>query len=413
MFAVRQGPILANNLRQAALAWIAGTSPTRLQRYRPQTRFLCLLSTGDRQAVMSWGNVSLSGAWVWRWKNHIDHKFMRKFKILPPMPEVTMPCRGCGSKHSANLLRTVMAEFPDTLSADDSARISVAGRELLVTADGFTDPLNDPFEFGALATRHALNDLYAMGGAPHSGLALVQWPVGGTQKMAQDLTQVLTGITTALQEVGANLVGGHTAQGETPWIGITVVGTPALNLWRKNGLQPDDALILTKPLGTGVLLAARMRRKLRGEWLKPLMTHLRHSNAEAVFIGGELGVNACTDVSGFGLFGHLQEMTRAAHMNCSIHLNAIPVLPGADELTLAGVRSSLYADNRALYGDKAPQNPRFHLLFDPQTQGGLLFAMPVKQALHCVALLNAVGYPAAIIGQVGQVDPTGRIELNG
>ncbi len=412
VFAVRQGPILGENLRRAALQFISGKRQ-RLQRYRPQRRFLCLLSTGDAQAVMSWGSLSLSGAWIWRWKDRIDRKFMRKFKDLPPMPIQEMRCKGCGSKQPAAVLRQALADFPADLSADDAARISVAGRELIVSADGFTDPLNDPFEFGALATRHALNDIYAMGGAPHAATALVQWPAGEPSHVAADISQLLSGVHSALQEVGAQLVGGHTALGHEPWLGLSVIGTPPLSLWRKDGLRSDDALILTKPLGTGVLLAARMQRKLRGEWRGPLMAHLRHSNAEAVFIGGELGVNACTDISGFGLFGHLQEMTRSAKMSCSLHLNAIPMLPGAEALTVAGVRSSLYGDNRQAASVGELANPRFPLLFDPQTQGGLLFAMPVKQALHCVALLNAVGYTAAIIGQVGEPDPLGRIELNG
>ena len=425
VYAVRQGPYLAENLRRAA-------TDKPLQTYKPQGQTLALITTGERYAIAARGPFSLEGEWVWRWKDWIDRRWMEKYQDLPDMDDggtatgdviEEMRCGGCGAKVPAPVLRRALSRLPKQakegldqgLDAPDDAAVLTPppGKSLIQTVDQFRAFIDDPFLFGRIAANHCLGDIFAMGADPHSALAAVMLPHGEDDKMGDDLYQLLAGATETLAEAGAVLAGGHTGEGAEMAFGLTINGYAAPEtIIRKGGLKPGDALILTKPIGTGVLFAADMRADARGNWIEAALASMQTSLRPCVEIMRTHNVSAGTDVTGFGLAGHLLEMLDASGVSAEINLDAIPVLEGAHELSLAGVESTLRPGNEASAGHAFPRSthPTRPLLFDPQTSGGLLFGVPAHQAEDCTAALREHAAPdAAVIGRV--VDPKDHTAL--
>ncbi len=399
VYAVRQGPILAQNLRQAARG-------RPLLPFRPQRRFLSLLSGGGRFAIASYGGIAASGAWVWQWKDWIDRRWMHKYQVLPQMSEAKgaapMRCAGCGSKISSDVLGRVLRGL-DTGEAsgvimgagDDAALLRPPpGQVLVQSTDHFRAFTGDGYLFGRIAAEHALSDLFAMGAEAHSALAQVTVPFALPGVQEADLIQVLTGACEAIRAAGAALVGGHTAEGPEMALGLTVNGfADEDRLWRKAGAEPGDALILTKPLGTGIILAADMQGKASSSSVEAAFASMLQSNRAAVPVLRQFGANAATDVTGFGLAGHLREMIEASGVGAVVDVAAVPTLAGAAEALAAGIESTLAPANRLA----VPLAPA--IMVDPQTSGGLLAAVPAGRASECVAALREAGYAdAAIIG---------------
>ena len=440
VFAVRQGAPLAANLRRALLG-------KRLRPFSPQRRFLSLVSTGDRYAVASRGRMSAEGAWVWRWKDWIDRRFMRRFTELPEMdqdttgrsreppvppglapPEVVrelsvvaMRCGGCGSKVGATLLDRVVARLEPVrrddvvvgLDAPDDAAVASLppGKLLVQSVDAFRSMIDDPWLFGRITANHCLSDLYAMGAEPCSALAIVTIPHGIESKMETLLEDLLSGAVAVLNDGGAALVGGHTSEGAEVQLGLSVSGSidPG-GILRKGGLRPGDRLVLTKPIGTGTLLAADMRGKAKARWVDGAIRAMLQSNRDAAGAVRACGGRSCTDVTGFGLLGHLVEMTKASGIDARVALDAVPILEGAQETAARGLLSSLQPQNvrlrRAVANlEAAGADPRYPLLFDPQTAGGLLAGVPENEAERCLGRLHALGYThAAVIGEIAERD---------
>ena len=434
VMAVRAGPPLAENLRRAVTG-------RQLRRFVPQRKWLSLIATGDRYAVGVRGDLSFEGAWVWRLKDRIDRKFMRMYSDLPDMSavrpivapgvadeagraalaEAAMRCGGCAAKIGSSILDRVLARLPPPALAielglagrDDAAAFAVpAGRLLVQSADQFRAFIEDPFVFGQVAAHHALGDLYAMGAQPHSALALATVPFAPAAKMENDLFQLLDGATSVLRAAGAALIGGHSAEGAELMLGLSVNGLADPDrLLRKSGLRAGDILILTKPIGTGVIFAADMRHRARARWVEAALEQMTQSAAAASAILFAHGVTSCTDVTGFGLAGHLLEMAEASGVDIALHLGAVPRLAGAEELMQGGLASSLHTENfvaaTKVTGSAAIRNqPGFSLLFDPQTAGGLLAGLAPDQADFCLSALHAAGYgQAAIIGSAALRGP--------
>jgi selenide, water dikinase len=215
---------------------------------------------------------------------------------------------------------------------------------------------------------------------------------------------MLKGGTEVLEAAGAVLIGGHSAEAVEPALGFAVTGrTRPGVVMRKGGLLPGDRLILTKPLGTGVILAAEMRGRARARMVTGAIETMLQSGAAASTIFAAHGAAACTDVTGFGLLGHLLEMLLASAADARLDPDGIPALDGALELIADGIASSLHAGNRsalAALADADPAAPLAALLIDPQTAGGLLAGIPAERAGSCLAALQNAGYRAAEIGVV-------------
>jgi selenide,water dikinase len=224
---------------------------------------------------------------------------------------------------------------------------------------------------------------------------------------------MMAGANEVLREARCALVGGHTSEGAELALGFAVNGLVSREAaTRKAGLQPGDALILTKPIGTGTLLAADMRGKAKARWVMAAIAHMVTSNRAAADILRRHNVHAATDITGFGLIGHLIEMVRASDVDVTVVPDRVPLLEGARETVAAGIFSSLQPQNvrlrRAIKDvDLASKHPLYPLLFDPQTAGGLLAAVPYANAQTCIADLCAAGYEQASV--IGAVSPRGSI----
>ena len=431
VFAVRQGKPLDGNLRRALL-------DQPLKPFVPQKQFLSLISTGDRYAVASRGRWSLEGKWVWSWKNWIDQRFMQRYNVLPemkaeqdsnlsgvPAPEsalrelssIAMRCRGCGAKVGASVLTRVLERLqpvthPSVVSGltspDDAAVISVhEGKHLVQSVDFFPAIVEDPYTFGKIAANHSLSDIFAMGAQPQSALALATIPYGLEKKVEETLELLLSGAVEILNAADTPLVGGHTSEGPELALGFAVNGlVDPGRVLEKGGMRTGDQLILTKPIGTGTLFAAHMRLKAKGRWIEAATQSMQQSNQLGAECLLRQGARACTDVTGFGLLGHLVEMTRASQLDARLSLSSIPLLAGALETVSAGILSSLQPQNlrlrRAVRNRKILSESQVGpLIFDPQTAGGLLAAVPPEAAQDCVEELRQLGYPqAAPIGSV-------------
>lgn len=414
VFAVRQGNPLYENLNRILLG-------QPLTAYKPQERYLTLIGTGDKNAIASWGALSLYSPLFWVWKDRIDRAFMRRFEELPSMSQMeerpsrslvkekpTMYCAGCGSKVGSTVLRRVLQRLrvpgnEDLVvgldAPDDGAILRVQGDRFLVqTIDRFPSPLNDPYLFGQIAVRHCTSDIYAMGGTPHSVLATVTIPHANAEKSEEMLYQVLAGSIHALESEQIALSGGHSSEGNELALGFACLGwVDPEKLQRKRGVSPGEVFILTKAIGTGTLLAADMRYRAKGIWIDEAIASMLQSNRAAAAIFHQFRATALTDVTGFGLMGHLLEMLGETPVSVELELDAIPILPGAIACLERGITSSLQPQNR--HAEGAIKNPSsaacYPLLFDPQTAGGLLAAVPETEVFRCLDALSQAGYSQA------------------
>ena len=445
VIAVRQGKPLAQNLRRV----LTGRTP---RPFVPQRQWLALISTGDKYAIASRGNWSIEGRWVWRWKDWIDRRFMRRYNELPAMEPteqlqlppglagedvrqelatLAMRCGGCGAKVGATVLQRALARLHPSARADvliglthpdDAAVVAVPKDKVMVhTVDFFRAIVDDPYVFGKIAANHSLGDIFAMGAEAQTALAIATVPYGVETKVEDLLAQMLLGAEEVLHEAGAVLVGGHSSEGAELALGFAINGlVDPQHCLRKSGMRPGDRLIITKALGTGTLFAADMRQCAKGRWITAAITAMLQSNRLGAQCLRIYQATACTDVTGFGLLGHLVEMTRASEVDVTLELRQIPWLDGAQETVRAGLLSSLQPQNvrlrRAIRNlDAVLTSPLYPLLFDPQTAGGLLASVPPDRAEACLAALHTQGYDrAAIIGTVQpQTHPGEPITLVG
>jgi selenide,water dikinase len=472
VFAVRAGPPLYRNLCHAI-----HNEP--LEEWEPQDIFLGIIGTGYGYGVASKGGLGVEGRHMWKLKDRIDRKWMAGYQELPSMEEMLakksktgtlngtssqtdvstlalgmgqevidmlsqakMRCGGCGSKVGATVLTSVLRRIrkysqvtrPEVVSGvghhrgDDAALVMppVSPALLVHTLDYFRSFIGDPFIMGQIAVNHALSDIYAMNADPVTALALCIVPYGPEDKMEDSLVQILSGALVMLNSANCALVGGHTSEGTdaTLGLGFSVTGVvhPDHSL-PKGPLVMGHVLILTKPLGTGTILAADMRAKAKGRWVQCAIESMLQSNRLAAKVLHNHGCVACTDVTGFGLLGHLIEMIQfdddvdteddpsiaELHLQDShtdldnpgrvaveLYLSNIPTLPGAKDTIEAGIVSSLHPQNircaRVISNcGLGAGHAVYPLLFDPQvrTYGGALLVIFRKlliTSLHSVII---------------------------
>ena len=446
VYAVRQGPVLRENVARSL-------TKQPLTEFKPQRNFLKLLNTGDGRAILDYKGIALHQRSCWKLKDWIDRRFMGKYQDYTPMPRPStdgqtasaqIRCMGCGGKVGGSVLSRALArlEIPSSEDVlvglkepDDAAVLRwPTGSPLTVTADFFAAPLDDPFIVGRIAALNSASDIFAMGARPRAALATATLPVGPERQQEQLLYELMSGSLHELKGMGATLVGGHTIEGPQLTIGFTMLadsGAPSLasqvestepvvhRIRTKAQLRPGDQLILTKPIGTGVLLAAHMQAKCRAHWMQPLLETMLLSNATAASLLDEFNIQGVTDVTGFGLAGHLLEMLIASGLHAELWLADLPLLPGADELLADGMESTLAPSNRTtesqIQADNAAQRncAAYKALFDPQTSGGLLLGVPAQHVTAVLARLSELSdVPAAVIGQVNApVADAARIRL--
>ncbi len=433
VYAVRQGPVIQHNLR-------AALDGHRMRRYQPQRDFLALLNTGDGSAIAAkWGMCGEGNA-AFALKDWIDRRFIRRFQVLgadhrptghfPEMPGMgpdEMPCGGCAAKVGESLLERALSQIPPRRdpqvvlgldARDDAAAVRLGGERLLVASvDAFRAFTDDPYVVGRVAAVNAASDLWAKGVAPRYALAHVTLDRDETPAQNEDaLVQVLAGARAVFDAEGVTLLGGHTGSGEDLTVGFTLWGEAASGfLLPVADLEVGQTLLLTKALGTGVLFHADMRGQARGGWVACAYASMLRTNAAASRVARRFGATACTDVSGFGLSGHLGEMLRRSGVSAEIALAALPTLPGVDALLGAGLRSTFHPENarsrKALVVDPTlAETPRLDLLFDPQTSGGLLFGVAADRAEAALAALREEGdADACAIGRVTAARPDGGL----
>ncbi len=413
VYAVREAPILHDNLR-AALG--AG----QMRDYRPQRDYLKLISLGRKAALAERFGLTLAGALMWRWKDHIDRKFMDRFRDLPTMAQPPLPrhhaddlqealgekpmCGGCGAKVGRGALRTALERLPHSeradvtsLPGDDAALLSTGGVRQVISTDHLRSVTEDPFLMTRIAAVHALGDIWAMGAAPQAATLTVILPRMSAELQERTLSEIISAAHRVMRGAGAEIVGGHSSMGDETTIGFTVTGLLEGEAITLSGARPGDALVLTKPIGSGVLMAAEMAGIAAGADVAVAYDLMTQPQGEAARILS--GAHAMTDVTGFGLAGHLNGICEASNCGASLDLDAIPTMPGAEALSASGTRSTIFAENRMLAPD-LPQGGKADLLFDPQTSGGLLAAVEAGEADALLADLRKAGLEAARIGVV-------------
>ena len=415
VYAVRQAPVLFDNL-------VAALGGGAMRNYRPQKDYLKLVSLGDKTALAEkWGRAA-AGPLLWRLKDRIDGAFMTKLRDLPAMEAVAIPplaagglaealgakpmCGGCGAKVGRGALREALARAPmperadvAAVAGDDAALLRTGGARQVISTDHLRAVTNDPVMMTRIAAVHALGDVWAMGARPQAALATVILPRMSAALQARTLAEISVTAAEVMGEAGAAIVGGHSSMGAEMTIGFTVTGLVEGAPITLAGARAGDVLILTKPLGSGVILAAEMAGTARAEVvIGALAAMIRPQGAAAAVLHG---ARAMTDVTGFGLAGHLAGICEASALGAEVELAAVPIMDGALALAEAGIGSSLLADNKAGAGPvSGALGPRGDLMFDPQTAGGLLAAVPEELADAVLAALLAEGCPAARIGRM-------------
>ncbi len=318
---------------------------------------------------------------------------------------------GCAAKYAAARLETLLAGIVPADAEDLLVGLDPAGdaavyrlddeRALVFTVDFFPPLVDDPRAFGAIAATNALNDVFAMGGVPLLALSIAAFP---EELPVETLADVLAGADERVRAAGAILAGGHTIRDSEPKYGLAVVGTVHPNaIWSKAGARPGDALFLTKPLGTGIVLQAQRDGTAPPGALEAAVSAMIELNSAAADALRPFVPNAVTDVTGFGLLGHVHELASRSNVRAGIESSTLPALPGALELADAGVRTGGDRRNREFAGphvESRADAAREALAYDPQTAGGLLVSLPAERGAVLEATFASEGLFVSRIGDV-------------
>lgn len=330
---------------------------------------------------------------------------------------------GCAAKQPPGYLLPLLGMLPKTVdprvlvgsaTADDAAVFKLSDDlALILTTDFFTPVVDRPADFGAIAAANALSDVYAMGGTPLTALNIVGFPDAALPATA--LAEILRGAADIARQAGIDIVGGHTIRSEEPIYGLAVVGTihPAKVL-ANTGARPGDRLILTKPIGLGIITTAAKNNEDKLAAIDDAIRLMTTLNRDAAEVLVQHDVHALTDITGFGLLGHLRNITAGSGVAARVWHSRVPMIPAARQYVHAGIAPGGTHNNRKFLADwvdfpeTLPEAERL-LLCDAQTSGGLLACVPAEKADSIAAALRARGVPTAeIIGEI-EAAPAGRI----
>lgn len=397
VYSVRMGQTLYQNV----VAILQGRIPVA---FHPQRRYLALLNGGSGQGLLARHALAIPGK-LMRWlKERIDREWTRSLGA-EPLPADSVRCAGCAAKVPATVLQPSLEKAGVVAGSDlaeDCAILEENGDNVtLSTVDFIPAFVDDPYLVGKITALHCLSDLFAMNGTPETALVTLILPWASGRLQREWFEEAMAGVREAGEAHGVKIVGGHTGEGEKFCIGLAVTGRGKRSgLFLKKNLRTGDRLVLTKPLGTGTILAAYMRRMAAASELNGAIAHMLVSNASAARVLGLSGVTAATDVTGFGLVGHLVDMLRASGKSATLAAEKLPLLGGAERLSKLGVRSTLYPDNVAAFPNVAAELTQYPLLFDPQTSGGLLAGISRESWNSFVDASNAANIPYWEIGRV-------------
>ena len=331
---------------------------------------------------------------------------------------------GCACKLRPQDLEKVLMQLPESMDENvlvgkeksDDAAVYRIRKDLAIvqSVDFFTPVVDDPFDFGAIAAANSLSDIYAMGAKPLFGLNIVGFP---DKRLSIDILQrILEGAIAKADEAQISIIGGHTIEDSEPKFGLAVTGViDPKDILRNSTARPGDMLILTKPLGTGVISTAMKRGIAEPDVAERAIEVMSSLNRLAAETLSDFNPSACTDITGFGLIGHLREMTIGSGVDAVVWNDHLPVIEGTGELIIDGVIPGGTLNNLAYAGDSVDwdrsitQSEKI-LLCDAQTSGGLLISIAELEALRVIDLLIKRGVEAAIIGQVGEKGE-GRIRV--
>jgi selenide, water dikinase len=278
---------------------------------------------------------------------------------------------------------------------------------LITTADFITPPVNDPYTFGQIAAANSLSDIYAMGGRPVTCLNLAMFP---SKKLEPEvLHQIVAGALSKITESGAVLAGGHTIEDDEPKFGLAVTGiVHPRNYWSNRGAKPGDAIVLTKPIGSGVLFNAHIKKWVSDEAMEECIALLTTLNRRAAEVAAGFEVHAATDITGFGLAGHCYEMVKGSQVTMEFSMDRIPIMKESLEMYKKGVSTGVNNYNRELVAgairfekNLPPWNKE--IVYDPQTSGGLVVTVPESQGESLVKALQSAGIRRS--SRVGKVKP--------
>jgi selenide,water dikinase len=375
-----------------------------------------LISLGGKSAMAEKYGLTVSGPLLWRWKDRIDRAFMDRLSDVPVMGQAALRgevalgvrealeakplCGGCGAKGGGAVLGDALAELPGARgdvvagAGDDAAVLKTGAGFQVISTDHLRAFVADPCQMARIAAVHALGDVWAMGAVPQVMLSQVVVPQMSAVLQARTLGEITRAVQGVAEGAGAQVVGGHTTMGAELTIGFTVTGVCSEMPITTAGARAGDVLILTRPVGSGVIMAALMQGVADGRDVAAaleMMQQPQHREAEVL-----KAAHAMTDVTGFGLAGHVGEMARASGLDAVLWREAIPVYAGARALSEAGVASTLMPVNR---GDARVQGVEDALIYDPQTSGGLLAAVGADRVDEVLAALEAAGCKGYRIGR--------------
>ena len=339
-----------------------------------------------------------------------------EFKSIVPRLTSLSHGGGCGCKIAPAILQQIISKSGNPLipkallvgieTSDDAAVYQINDTQAIVaTTDFFMPIVDDPFDFGRIAATNAISDVYAMGGTPLFALALVGMPINTLP--LDTIKKILDGGESICKAAGIPIAGGHTIDSVEPIYGLVAIGiVNPKNLKRNAGAKVGDKLVLGKPLGVGILSAALKKEKLSADGYAAMIASTTKLNTPGIKLGQMEKVSALTDVTGFGLAGHLLEICRGSHLAAKIEFAKLPIMPGVMELAAQGYVTGASGRNWSGYGDdillaaKFGDNER-NLLTDPQTSGGLLVACDPTAVDEVLAIFNSEGFAsAAVIGEM-------------
>ena len=410
VFAVRQAPVLFHNLQ-------AELSGGALRSYTPQRDYLKLISKGRRSAVSDKWGIGVSGQWVWKWKDRIDQAFMLPFRQPIEMPAPGLPqnlatgvrslfeqqqkaCGACGAKVGQSALMSGLNNGKLETPHDDAVITKTESGYEVFSTDHLRAFNADPFILAKVAAIHALGDIWAMGALPNTVLANIILPPLAPQKQSAMIAEITSAANSVFALCDTQISGGHTSNGAELTIGFSISGATSRPPIRQNGARDGDVLVLTKPIGTGLILAAEMQQAVDGDMYLAALEQMLHPQHTASRLLASVAT-AMTDVTGFGLAGHVINILDASDIAANIDLDLVPLLTGTAHLNEIGLRSTLFPENARLRSRiESALGDRMDVLFDPQTSGGLLASVPAHIVSDLCAAFAAEGESIWQIGHI-------------